>query len=184
MNKEKIQKIVASVLTLTVLTYCYFNFLLGPQNKKITDRQEQAAKLEEEIRRADTQIARTQSLEPQGIEAEEFLARAEAFFPEGAPIAWFPPMMRKFFKRLGIEEVVLTPKGTTPAGPAALDDYEQLIWDVQLTSVDFLKAGTALAALENEQPFTAINFVQVVRGASLAEQRVSFELAFTDKKDQ
>ncbi len=184
MNKDKIQKIIATLLVMIVILYSYYTFLLQPQGAKILDLKKKIAAIEEETRKAQGLILRVQSMEEQGAEASDFLQKADEFFPTGAPIAWFPPMMRAFFERQGIEKVTISSKGSESLGGEGLQGLERLVWDIQMPAVDFLKAGIAIAGLENEQPFASISSISIERtNDDLAYQRVGFELHFTDKKD-
>lgn len=184
MNKDKIQKIFASLLALVTFLYIYANFFLSPQSASIQKHREKIVSLEEEIRKAKSLIARVEGMEPQGSITGDYLLKADEFFPTGAPIAWFPPMMRAFFERQGIEQVTLSSKGSSSLDGHGLDGLESLQWAIQISAVDFLKMGIAIAALENEQPFSSISSISIDRnGDDLARQQVGFELHFIDKKD-
>ena len=183
MNKDKIQKVVASVLLLGVLIYAYFAYLIGPLGEGMEQTRSQIDEMQSNVRKADNQILATRNMEEQGRQAEEFLTAAERYFREGTPIAWFPPMMKTFFERQGVDQIMVSSTGASDFESKALDGYENLKWDIQLPAVGFFQLGNLLAAIENEQPFMRVQSLSIGRTAADPQyQRVGMQISFVNRE--
>src|SRR5689334_6429790 len=104
LSKDQIQKIILSTLGLIGLIYCYFTFFLGPLNRSREKMIAEIADMQNKTASSKTEVKKTSNLESQAKEATgryEALKRTTA---EGAPIAWFPPKIRTFFAKYGIDK--------------------------------------------------------------------------------
>ncbi len=185
MNKELVQKIIAGALFLGLLIYSYFNFLLGPLDSGMKETEAEIEEFEDKIQKAKAKIRLARSLEAKGVEAEEYLTAANEYFREGTPIAWFPPMIKAFFKRMGVDDIVVNNLNTQQYPGDALDNYVDLRWDIQLPETDFFTLGNLLAAIENEQPFARIEDLSISRSISDPQfQRVGLIISLANKKPE
>ncbi len=182
MTKETLQKIIAGVLFLGLLIYSYFNFLLGPVNSTLETVEAEITELEDKLLAAKGKIAATNKLEKEGKAAQEYLIAAEEYFKEGTPIAWFPPMIKAFYQRMGIERTVVSNLDSRRHSGKAMSNYVSLRWEIQLPQTDFFTIGNLMAAIENEQPFSRIERLSITRNTSNPEfQLADMVINFTNK---
>lgn len=158
-GKDEIQKIALSALLLIGLLYCYFALLLGPLSRGEAKARAEIATLEPQIASAKKQIQKTAQMEKQAPEVKAVLDGLKARFPEGAPVAWFPPRMAEFFKWQGIERSLT--RFTAEAPEKDLPGFRRLTWVIDLPRVEFVTLGGAIAALENDEPLLQITGVTV-----------------------
>lgn len=158
-HKEEIQKIFLGGLLLLGVVYSYFDMLLFPLQKRMAATRKSIEALEPEMRNADAQIKRTEELKRTAAEKTAVLTQVNAMIPEGSPVAWFPPKVADFFKRQGIEKV--TSKYHSESPEKELTGYRRLAWGIDLQKIDFAQFGTALCALENEEPLLEVTSLQL-----------------------
>lgn len=159
LGKDEIQKIALSAMLLIGLLYCYFALLLGPLATNQAKAKREIAAMEPQIAEAKTQLNKTAQIERQAPESRALLASLKGRFPEGAPVAWFPPRMADFFKRQGIERSQT--RFNAESAEKDLPGFRRLTWSVELPRVEFVSLGVALAALENEEPLLQVTSVDV-----------------------
>lgn len=158
-DKETLQKIFLGCLLLLGMIYCYFSLLLFPLQRSQAMMRKSISALEPEMRKAQSQIKRTQEIQRTAPEKTAVLAQVDAMIPEGSPIAWFPPKLAESFKRQGLDKV--TTKFSSEVAESELPGYRRLVWNVDLQKVDFAKFGAMLCILENEEPLLEISNLQM-----------------------
>jgi hypothetical protein len=158
-DREEIQKIFLGGLLLIGVVYSYFDLLLFPLQKRQQAARKSIEALAPEMQSADTQIKRTEALQTSAPEKTAVVEQIKAMIPEGSPVAWFPPKVTDFFKRQGIEKVTIKHQGEAPEKD--LPGYRRLSWGLDLQKVGFAQFGTALCALENEEPLIEITSLQI-----------------------
>jgi len=162
LTKDEIQKIVLAGIVLVIVLYVYTNMLLGGLTRRETNANNDIKDLQPKVTAAKKQIAATRGLQQDAGQVSERLFEIKSLIPEGAPVAWFPPMMTDFFKRQGI------PRSTTKLSSEnnmELSGFKSLSWSVDLPQVDFVPLGIAVAALENQFPLLEINTLQIDAGS-------------------
>lgn len=159
LGKEEIQKLILGGLLLLGVVYSYFDILLIPLQKRQAVLRKSIEAIEPEMRTAQAQIIRTQSLKQSAPEKTTVISQVNGMIPDGSPIAWFPPKMADLFKRQGIEKV--QSKFTGESSEKDLPGYRRLAWGVDLQKVDFSQFGAALCALENQEPLLEITSLQI-----------------------
>jgi type II secretory pathway component PulM len=158
-NREEIQKIFLGGLLLLGVVYSYFDLLLFPLQKRQAAARKSIEALAPEVKKAEAQIKRTEELQKSAPEKTAVIAQVNAMIPEGSPVAWFPPKVTDFFKRQGIEKV--NSKYHSEAPEKELAGYRRLSWGLDLQKVEFAQFGTALCALENEEPLLEVTSLQI-----------------------
>ena len=159
LGKDEIQKLALSALLLAGLLYCYFALMLAPLSASEVKAKKEMAALEPQIAEAKKQLQKTAQIEKQAPASQALLADMKSRFPEGAPIAWFPPRVADFFKRQGIDRAMTHYNSESPEKD--LPGFRRMIWAVDLPKVEFVSLGAALAALENEEPLLQVTNVTV-----------------------
>jgi len=161
LSKDEIKKCILSLLGLMVLLYFYSAFLLRPLNQArarmittMADRErklaegkktlEVAAQLEETARNS---IARSTTL--------------ERLTPAGAPIAWFPPLMKSFFAADQIKIGHVRLLDTTALKQPELATYSKMDWVIDIPHTDFLLLGLSIARFENGRILSNITGIQI-----------------------
>lgn len=158
-HREEIQKIFLGGLLLLGVVYSYFDLLLFPLQKGHATARKSIDALTPEMQSAEAQIKRTEDLQKAAPEKTAVITQINAMIPDGSPVAWFPPKVTDFFKRQGIEKVTTKYQSETPEKEVA--GYRRLSWGLDLQKVEFAQFGTALCALENEEPLLEITTVQI-----------------------
>jgi hypothetical protein len=158
-RKEDIQKIVLGVLMAIGIIYGYFDILLNPLKKVQLNTATSVNGLEPEIRKAHSEVKRAQAMEAEAPKAAALVAQVEAMIPEGAPVAWFPPLLTDFFKKQGVEKMTTRLNGE--AAELKLAGYRKLTWGVEMPKAECLAFGTAVAELENSEPLVEISALTI-----------------------
>ena len=156
LNKDQIQKIILSALGLIGLIYCYFTFFLGPLNRSRENMTAEIAETQRKTASSKTELKKTSALE---LQAKEATGRSEALkrtTAEGAPIAWFPPKMRTFFGKYGIDKASARLESSGNFKQAEMSDWIKDTWAIELPEMDYGSLGEAIAQLENTEPLFAI----------------------------
>ncbi len=180
LGPEEWKKIVVSVLFLALAVYCHVNFLIKPANKDIAAAEKKILELEAQILNGEKEIKIESNLRSRSVESEEMVAWFGQFSMDGAPIAWFPPMLRKFFERYGIKDVTSRMGGVSGL-PASVPHFINVEWSVGLPGTSYRTIGIALSALENEQPLFRITSIQLRPTGDPEIQTTNFGLGTTLK---
>ena len=169
---------------LAILTYCYFDFLLNPLQASAVAAEAESAKIEKDIKGADARLREFGALKVRAAEAGDLVTQVNAFIPEGAPIAWFPPRIKAFFLRQGMRDCTVRPLTTERTGDAELDKtFSNVSWGVDLPTTEFVPLGIAIAGLENEEPNLEITSLRIsTRAENPEQQQVTFEALTLLKK--
>ncbi|HEV7867281.1 MAG TPA: hypothetical protein VGO90_06340 [Chthoniobacteraceae bacterium] len=159
LGKDEIQKLFLGGLLLIGVIYSYFTMLLFPLQAKQAAIRKSTEALTPEIAKAKAQIKRTTELERTAPELIAVLAQAEAMIPEGSPVAWFPTKVADFFRQQGIEKA--STRFSSETAEKELPGFRRLAWGIDLPKVDFAQFGSAICALENEEPLLQIASLQI-----------------------
>lgn len=161
LNKDQIQKIFLSGLGFIALIYCYFTFFLGPLNKSRETMTLTIDETQAKTASSKTELKKTANLEVQAKEAMSRYDALKATTPEGAPIAWFPPMMRNFFDSKGIEKAGVKLEVAGSFKEPELSDWIRDVWSIDLPAADFEALGKTIADLENTEPLLAVQKISI-----------------------
>lgn len=162
MNKEQIQKFVLIGLFAGGGIYAYFDFLLGPLNRRETSSAAEIRKLEPLIREAQIRIKRTRTIEesdPYATAAGVVFDLMEAKIPKEASVAWLPQRMDAYFSSAGFDKGSFRQEEEKQDTIAPL--YKRSAWEVEFTKGDFFKLGKALAAMENGEGLLQVTRLKV-----------------------
>jgi hypothetical protein len=161
LSKDEIKKCILSLLGLIVLLYCYSAFLLRPLNQArarmimtMADREEKLAEGKKTLEVA-AQLEQT---------ARNSIARSttlEKLTPAGAPVAWFPPLMKSFFAADQIEISHVRLLNTTALRQSELTTYSKMDWVIDIPHTDLLLLGLSIARLENERVLSNITGIEI-----------------------
>lgn len=161
LNKDQVQKIVLSTLGFIGLIYCYFNFFLGPLNRSRESMSKTIAELQAKTAASKTELKKTDNLE---IQAKEATGRYEAFkktTADGAPIAWFPPKMRTFFEKQGIDKASVRLESSGDFPQPELSGWLRDSWAIDLPQSEYDVLGKAIAELENTEALLSVQRVSI-----------------------
>lgn len=156
LNKDQIQKIILSSLGFIALIYCYFTFFLGPLDRSRGTMAQQIADLQGKSASSRTELKKTSNLERQAKDATTHYDALKATTAEGAPIAWFPPKMRKFFAAQEIDKASARLESSSSFKQPELSDWVKDTWVIDLPLSDYDALGKAIAQLENTEPLLAV----------------------------
>jgi len=162
MNKEQIQKFVLIALFAGGGVYAYFDFLLGPLNRRESNSTLEIRKLEPLIREAQGRIKRTRAIEesdPHAAAARLAFDAMEARIPKEASVAWLPQRIDAYFSQAGFEKGSFRQEEEKQDNIAPL--YKRSLWEVEFAKGDYLKLGAALAALENGEGLLQVTRLRV-----------------------
>jgi hypothetical protein len=178
LDKDQQKKVLLSTMLLIGTIYCYFTFLLNPLRASEVAAEAESAGYEKKITEADQKMRGFNSLKAQAAEAGELVAQVNAFIPNGAPIAWFPPRMRAFFDRQGLKGSLVRLRSTEKPEPDLAKGFISGNWIIELPQTSFFPLGIALAGLENEEFLLEITDLKIATRAESPEfQNVTVEAA-------
>lgn len=171
LNKDQQQKIILSFLLLCFVIYGYFSFLLNPLQLSAERSVGEAATLEKKIDDANKRLKAIGDLKAKAAAASGLIVQAQAFIPDGAPIAWYPPRLRSFFARHGFPSITVTARGTESAMDREFEKKFSLSnWNIAVPSAEFVPFCIALAGLENEEVLSEIMQITIsTRDAELVQ---------------
>jgi len=174
LNKEQTKKIILGAFGVIGLLYVYFAFFLGPLNKSRYSTAGRMAEIQNKLTSSKSEIANAAKLEANARAATARYDALLALYPEGAPIAWFPPRIRTFFSNQQIEKSSARLEGTAGFAEKELSSWNKYTWIIDLPQVDFGTLGRALAALENSEPLLSVTRLRIHAGTEDPEfQQVS-----------
>ncbi len=174
MNKEQTKKIILGAFGVIGLLYVYFAFFLGPLNKSRYSMAGRMAEIQNKLTSSKTEIANAAKLEANARAATARYDALLALYPEGAPIAWFPPRIRTFFANQQIDKSSARLEGTSGFTEKELSSWNKYTWIIDLPQADFGTLGRALAALENSEPLLSVTRLRIHVGTEDPEfQQVS-----------
>lgn len=160
-SKDQIQKMVLSALGFVGLIYCYFSFFLGPLNKSRESMTAQIADMQSKTASSKTEMKKTSNLERQAKEATGRYDALKATTEDGAPIAWFPPKMRTFFGKQGIDKVSARLDATGEFKQPELANWIKDSWTLEIPQAEYDTFGQAIAQLENTEPLLTIQHLTI-----------------------
>jgi len=179
-NKDQIQKMVLSTIGFFILLYVYFTFFLGPLNRSRNSMLGTIADLQGKMASSKGDLLKVKKLEQQASAATARFAALQALSPEGAPIAWFPPKIKSFFANEKIDKANARLFTTEAFSQPELSAWINNFWNIDIAETDFATLGTAIAKLENTEPLTSIEKLNIHASASEPQyQQVTMVLATT-----
>lgn len=161
LSKDEIKKCILSSVGLVALLYCYSAFLLGPLNQARTRTILAMADGEKKLAEGNKTLQRAAHLEET---VRNSIARSTTFeelTPAGAPVAWFPPLMKSFFAADQIEIGHVRLLNTTELKQSELAEYAKMNWIIDIPHADFSLLGPSIARLENERVLSSITAIQI-----------------------
>ena len=161
MNKEQTKKIILGAFGVIGLLYVYFAFFLGPLNKSRYSMAARMGELQNKLTSSKAEIANVAKLEASARAATVRYETLLTQYPEGAPIAWFPPRIRTFFSSQQIDRSSARLEGTAGFTEKELSSWNKYTWIIDLPQADFGTLGRALAALENSEPLLSVNRLRI-----------------------
>lgn len=151
LSKDQWQKVILSSMLLMFTIYCYFQFLLNPLRASAAAAEVESATLEKDIKDATAKMRGFTELKRKNVEAGELITQVNAFIPNGAPIAWFPPRMKAFFDRQGLKNTVVRLRNTDRPETELVTSFINGTWSFEIPKAEFFPLGIAIAGLENEE---------------------------------
>jgi hypothetical protein len=86
----------------------------------------------------------------------------KTFYPEGAPIAWFPPRIKAFFASQKMGKTSARLENTGGFSEPELSGWVKYNWLIDLPRADYKELGHAIAELENSEPLLAIHRLSII----------------------
>jgi hypothetical protein len=161
LSKEETKKCVLSLLGLIVLLYCYSAFLLRPLNQARARMITAMADCEKKLAEGKKTLQKVARLEETARNSIARSTTIEKLTPPGAPVAWFPPLMKSFFAADQIEIGHVRLLNTTALNQAELADYAKTDWTIDIPRADCLLLGPSIARFENERVLSNVTFIQI-----------------------
>ncbi len=165
LSKDQWQKVILSTMLLMFTIYCYFQFLLNPLTNGAIAAEAESVSLEKQISEANVKMRGFNELKAKAVEAGELVTQVNAFIPNGAPIAWFPPRMRNFFDRQGLKNIVVRLRNTDRPEPELAKSFINGNWNFEVPRAGFFPLGIAITGLENEEFLLEITDLRLVTRA-------------------
>jgi len=162
LTKDQIQKAVLAVMLAGGGLYYYTAEMIGPLAARETKALKEMAALEPQIKKAKTQLSRTQAVEtsdPHADEARRVLGVMRAKIPDAPPVAWFPTRVEALLKQQGVAKPVFHPS-TVRKNPG-FQGFDEAAWSIDLPQVTFTTLGRALGGLENQEGLLQITQLQI-----------------------
>ncbi len=176
LNKDQTQKLVLSGIFFAALIYGYFQFMLGPLTTKETANKAAIVSAKKEIEEARRQIKVGKNTSESAVPSANTLTSIEGMIPKEAVIAWFPPLVTRFFSSHSIPKVTLALRGTEVVPGEGLERFKYFSWDVTFPPGPALETIDALSQFENEMPLLAIRSIKIDASAGTPEaQRIICE---------
>lgn len=172
-SKNHSRKVILICLVGLAGVYCYFTYLLEPLRQAQDADEMRTVELRGRLNQSSIDLEKAARLETAAREAEKRLATIKSQAELGAPVAWFPPLIKNFFFSEGIEQSSTRLAQSVTAQEKDLAGFERTQWSIELPDADFFAFARALARLENEQPLVAINALSVTAMAEPATQHIS-----------
>ena len=161
LSKDQIQKLVLSSMGFIILLYVYFTFFLGPLNRSRDTMKDRIGDLQNKLNSSKDEMGKTAHLEQQAKAATTRFAALKGLYPEGAPIAWFPPRTKVFFANQQIDKAVAKLEGNTTFKQSELSEWVKYNWTIDLPQADFDLLGKALSDLQNSEPLLSIAKIKI-----------------------
>jgi len=161
LSKDEIKKYILSLLGLIVLLYCYSTFLLRPLNQARARMITAMADREKNLAEGKKTLQQAAHLEETAGNSVERSTTLGHLTPAGAPVAWFPPLMKSFFAANQIEIGHVRLLNTTALKQSELATYSKMDWIIDIPHTDFLLLGLSIARLENERVLSSITGIQI-----------------------
>jgi hypothetical protein len=161
LSKDEIKKCILSLVGLVALLYCYSAFLLGPLNQARTRMISAAADCEKKLGESKKTLEHAAQLEETARNSIARSTTLEELTPAGAPVAWFPPLMKSFFAADQIEIGHVRLLNTTALTQSELATYSKMDWIIDIPHADFLLLGRSIARLENERVLSNVTGIQI-----------------------
>jgi hypothetical protein len=161
LSKDEIKKYVLSLLGLIVLLYCYSTFLLRPLNQARARMITAMADREKNLAEGKKTLQQAAQLEETAGNSVERSTTLDHLTPAGAPVAWFPPLMKSFFAADQIEIGHVRLLNTTALKESELATYSKMDWIIDIPHTDFLLLGLSIARLENKRVLSSITGIQI-----------------------
>jgi hypothetical protein len=161
LSKDEIKKYILSLLGLIVLLYCYSTFLLRPLNQARSRMITAMADREKNLAEGKKTLQQAAHLKETAGNSVERSTTLDELTPAGAPVAWFPPLMKSFFAADQIEIGHVRLLNTTALKQSELATYSKMDWIIDIPHTDFLLLGLSIARLENERVLSNITGIQI-----------------------
>jgi hypothetical protein len=161
LKRDKIQKVALSSMGFVFLLYVYFTFFLGPLNRSRDTALAAMKDKQSKLDSSKSDLTKAATLEQQAKAATTRFASFRALYPEGAPIAWFPPRIKAFFANEQLDKAVARLENSTGFKEPELADWMKFGWLINIPQADYTTAGKAIANLENTEPLLTITKVNI-----------------------
>jgi hypothetical protein len=158
-SKDAITKLVFVTILFGGLVYVYWAFFLEPLQKKRTAMVTAIADYEKKLAQSGGTLKQAASIDASSAISLRQMTELEENVPAGAPIAWFPPVLKALFASEKI-----TVGGSSVRRPFKANDlpkYSRTDWAVEIPEADFFDLGRRLAQLENERLLCSVISVRI-----------------------
>src|SRR5260370_8528532 len=138
LSKDEIKKCSLSLVGLVALLYCYSALLRGQVNEGRTRMISAMADYEKKLAEGKKTLQEAAQLEKTAGNSIARSTTLEELTPAGAPVAWFPPLMKSFFAADQIEIGHVRLLNTTALKQSELATYSKMDCMIDLPHADFL----------------------------------------------
>ena len=161
LNKDQVQKLALSLIGVVFLLYIYFTFFLGPLARSRVNALAEIQDRKSKLDGSKDEISKAAKLEQTAKNAAARFESMKTFYPEGAPIAWFPPRIKAFFASQKIDKANAKIESTGGFAEPELSGWVKYNWIIDLPRTDYKELGHAIAELENSEPLLAIHRLSI-----------------------
>ena len=161
LSKDQIQKSLLIIIGLVVLVYCYWTFFLGPLDKSQTKMKLATADREDKLAQGAKTLKDAARLEETARDSIARSAKLQELTPPGAPLAWFPPLIKSFFAADQIELGPVRLLYIMAFKEPEMAAYSKTDWLIEIPRGDFRILGGCIARLENERLFSSITNIRI-----------------------
>jgi hypothetical protein len=159
--QDQIRKLLFLLIAFAALVYSYITFFLGPLQHTRNTMTSGIAGGETKLVQAAKTIKEVETLETTAQGSVTRMAQLNGKIPPGAPVAWFPPLVRSLFASDNIEIGLVRLLNSAPLQQGVVTKYAKTDWTVEIPQIDFSALGSILARLETEQVLSNITSVHI-----------------------
>lgn len=160
-SKDAITKLIFVTILFGGLVYVYLAFFLAPLQQKRRAMLSAIADYERKLAQSGGILKQTATLDASSAISVRRMTELSENVPAGAPIAWFPPVVKSLFASEKITVGFVRLMGATPLKANDLKKYSRTDWSVEIPEGDFFDLGRSLAQLENERVLCSVMNVRI-----------------------
>ena len=179
LEKEKLQKIVATVISALCVVVAYYYFVLDPiQLQHIGDLKKKIAGLQAKLEKAHANDKKYNLLMVASKQDEPFLAAQELKIVKGDHVAWLWREMGDFSDKERMPRVAVVPEGVGGMNGLPENDSYQAASASLNMYCGYHKVGEFVRDLENSFPTLQVQHLEILGGDSSGAESHTVRIQF------